>query len=142
MIGGLSCPALHLSRRDPLARGDLDRLRHGGDGRAVGHGDAVSREELLSLVLEEIHGAECWSIRKLHTNRRTANAGGTTVGRARLAFQRGQLLRHRGRGVAEGRSGGRDGTTRGELLQQAEPMQVKHKVSLTSTTAIEACANA
>ena len=37
--------------------GGLDRLLHRGRGTALGHGDAVLGEELLSLVLEEVHRA-------------------------------------------------------------------------------------
>ena len=78
---GLAAPAhLHLRLHDDRvadAVGDRDRLGHRGDGRAVGHGDAVAREELLALVFEEIHGGESWSIRRPHTNRGIERLGGT-----------------------------------------------------------------
>src|SRR5262249_2374898 len=38
---------------DPLGGGD--RVLDGAGGLPVGHGDAVTREQLLALVLEEIH---------------------------------------------------------------------------------------
>ena len=47
--------------------------------------------------------------------------------RANLTFQRGELLRHRRRCVAEHRGGLRDTAASSEFVQEAEPMQVEHK---------------
>jgi len=46
---------------------------------------------------------------------------------ARLTLERGQLLRDRGWRVAEDRGGPGDAAARGELLEQAEPVQIEHK---------------
>ena len=53
-------PAAHLHlgldhHRVADAVGDLHRLGHRGDRCAVGHRDAVAREQLLALIFEEIH---------------------------------------------------------------------------------------
>src|SRR5207247_7957416 len=58
---------------------------------------------------------------------------------ARLALERGQLLRDRGRRVAEGRGGPGDAAARGELLEQTEPVQIEHKRILLSAIEISAC---
>src|SRR4029077_3227154 len=58
---------------------------------------------------------------------------------ARLALERGQLLRDRGRGVAEDRGGPGDTAAGGELLEQTEPVQVEHKRTLLSAIEISAC---
>ena len=67
-------------------------------------------------------------------------AGGPVEQRgARLALERGQLLRDRGRRVAEDRGGPGDAAARREFLEQTEPVQIEHKRTLLSAIEISAC---
>ena len=56
---GLAAAADQHLRLDHAGVADLvgggDRLLDGGGGRPGGHRDAVAREQLLALVLEEVH---------------------------------------------------------------------------------------
>jgi hypothetical protein len=61
---------------------------------------------------------------------------------AGLPFQRGELLGHGGRRVAEDRGGLGDTAARGEFVQQPEPVEIKHKKSLRSAQEITACTDA
>ncbi len=68
-------------------------------------------------------------------------AGGPVEQRGtRLALKGGELLRHGGGRVAE--DGGRPGdrAAGGELLEETQPVQVKHKRILVSAKEISACA--
>jgi hypothetical protein len=68
-------------------------------------------------------------------------AGGPVEQRgAGLALEGGELLGHRGRRVAEDFGGPRDAAAGGELVEQAEPVQIEHKRILVSAIEISACA--
>ena len=122
---GLAAPAhLDLGLHDDGiadAVGHLHRLGHRGDGRAVGHGDAVAREQLLALVFEEIHGGESWSIRRPHTNRGTERLEWYTVGRGPRPFRRQAAAPGRRRGDRRRPARRRGAAARDQSRRRARP---------------------
>src|ERR1019366_2701360 len=68
-------------------------------------------------------------------------AGGPVKqGGAGLSLERGELLRHGGRRVAEDGGCPGDAAAGRELLEQAEPVQIEHKRILLSAIEIGVCA--
>jgi hypothetical protein len=124
----------HRGERDRRGRERADHDPAGrilGLGRDIGLGLFDQGQDALGVVREPPAG-----VGQLGPPR-----GPVQQRRPGLAFQRGQLLGHGRRGVTEGGRGGGDAAPSGELLQQAQAMQVEHKKTLRSATEIGACSN-
>ena len=132
---GVSAQAAGECGRERDRRG-RERGRHHPPGRLLG-----LRGQIGLRLLD--HGQDALGVagQALARVGQLGPAGGPVQERgARLALERGQLLRHRGWRIAEDRGRPGDAAASSELPEQAEPVQVEHKRILVSAIEISACA--
>ena len=116
-----------LPERTGERRGERDR-----GGRERGHHDAAARLGGLRGQVrlgrfdhgEDALGVDGKALARVGEAR--APRGSVEQGGARLLFEHRELLRDRARGVAQGFGGPRDRAPRRELVQHAEPADIKH----------------